>query len=43
MENVETTIWNFGSKIFEGGLLAFGIRAAFILVVAKIVSILLKN
>lgn len=43
MENVETTIWNFGSKIFEGGLLAFGIRAAFILVVAKIVAMLVNN
>ncbi len=38
MEDIQDTIWDFGSKIFQDGLLAFCLRSALILIIAWIIS-----
>lgn len=35
---METTIWNFGKDIFDGGLLYFAIRSVLILLLAKLIA-----
>lgn len=43
MEDIQDTIWDFGSKIFQDGLLAFCLRSAFIVIIAWLVSHLVRR
>lgn len=43
MEEIETSIWEYGSTVFEGGLLSFVLRSAVILLIAAVIGRILHR
>ncbi len=43
MEEIETSIWEYGSNVFSGGLLAFVLRSAAVLIIAAVICRILHK